>query len=318
MTAVLTQGSAAGRGSPPNPPAPRRRRDLRRRLIGLGFASPALFFVVLLLVYPIGYIVYLSVHEYAPLRSTDITFVGLENFEWLAGDDLTRKSLGVTLLFTVCSVALEMVVGTFCAVLLSSFMMGVRGRAGHLVSRVVTSSFILPFAVPAVAGAFAWRMLLDAQFGPVNAVLGTQTAWLVDWALLSVIVIDAWKMTPFVIFVLLAAVLSVEPSQFEAAELDGAGRWQVFRSITFPSILPVFLVTAAFRAVDAFTKVFDTVFVTTGGGPGTDTQVFPLLIWRTAFTNLNFGKAAALALVAILISLVFGSALLISRKGSRS
>lgn len=295
-----------------------RRRALRRRLTGLAFTSPALLFVGLLLAYPIGYIAYLSVHEYAPLRSTETTFVGTENFEWLLGDDLVRKSILLTLVFTVCSVALEMVVGTLCAVLLGQLMLGVRGRAGRVVSKVISSSFILPFAVPAVAGAFAWRMLLDPQFGPVDAVLGTSTAWLVDHALASVVVIDAWKMAPFVVFVLLAAVMSIEPSQYEAAQIDGAGRVRVFFAITLPSIWPVFLVTAAFRAVDAFTKVFDTVFATTGGGPGTDTQVFPLLIWRTAFTNLDFGRASALAVVAIGISLLFGAALLRTRKAGRT
>lgn len=314
MTATSLAGSATGTRPSPNR---RRRGDLRRRLVGLAFTSPALVFVALLLAYPLGYIAWLSFHEYAPLRSREKPFVGLENFQWLAGDDLATKSLAVTLVFTVCSVALEMVFGTFCAVLLGQLLMGVRGRAGRVVSKVMSSTFILPFAVPAVAGAFAWRMLLDTQFGPVNAVLGTETTWLVDHALASVVVIDAWKMTPFVVFVLLAGVMSVEPSQYEAAQIDGAGRWRQFFAITLPSIIPVFLVTAAFRAVDAFTKVFDTVFATTGGGPGTDTQVFPLLIWKVAFTNLDYGKAAALAVVAIAISLVFGGALLYSRRSGR-
>lgn len=304
-------GSATGTRPSPN------RRGTRRRLAGLAFASPALVFVGLLLAYPLGYILWLSFHEYAPLRSREKTFIGLENFEWLLADDLTRKSLIVTLIFTACSVALEMVAGTFCAVLLGQLLMGVRGRAGRVVSKVMTSMFILPFAVPAVAGAFAWRMLLDTQFGPVNAALGTQTTWLVDHALASIVVIDAWKMTPFVVFILLAGVMSVEPSQYEAAQLDGAGRVRQFFAITLPSLVPVLLITAAFRAVDAFTKVFDTVFVTTGGGPGTDTQVFPLLIWKVAFTNLDYGRASALAVVAIVISVILGSALLRSRKEGR-
>src|SRR5699024_32872 len=111
--------------------------------------------------------------------------------------------------------------------------------------------------------------------------------------MVSIIIIDAWKMMPFVLFIMLAAVMSIDPSQYEAATLDGAGSLRQLFAITLPSILPVMAITAAFRAVDAFTKVFDTVFVTTGGGPGDDTRVLPLLIWRTAFDHLDFGAASA-------------------------
>jgi len=132
----------------------------------------------------------------------------------------------------------------------------------------------------------------------------------------AMIVADAWKMMPFVLFLMFAAILSIEPEQYEAARLDGANAWQEFRYLTFPMILPVVAVTAAFRAVDAFTKIFDTVFVTTGGGPATDTQVFPLLIWRTTFDYLNFGHASALAVVAIIVSALLGASLLAIRRAS--
>jgi len=264
--------------------------------------------------YPLGYLAYLAVHNYKPLFSSDVTWAGLANFRWLLTDSSTLDALRVTLVFTVASVAIELAIGTGGAVLLAHFMLNAKGRFGRIYSRILGSVYILPFAVPAVAGAFAWKMVLDAQFGPLNALLGTQTPWLVNYALLSVIIIDAWKMTPFILFILLAAAMSVEPSQYEAAELDGAGPWRQFTRITLPSIAPVVAITAAFRAVDAFTKVFDTVFVTTGGGPGNDTRVLPLVIWRTAFTNLDFGKAATQAIAALLISLVFGGVLLVNQR----
>jgi multiple sugar transport system permease protein len=267
--------------------------------------------------YPLAHLVFLAFHAYRPLTSPEVTPVGLQNFFDLATDSTMGNSLWVTLQFTVASVALEVVVGTLIAVLLASFMLGVRGRAGRIYSRILGSAFVVPFAVPAIAGAFAWRMLLDAQFGPVNELLGQSIPWLVEFPLLSIIVIDAWKMTPFILFVMMAAVLSIEPSQYEAAALDGAGAVRQFLRITLPSIFPVMAVTAAFRAVDAFTKVFDTVVATTGGGPGSETRVLPLLIWRTAFTNLDFGSAAAQAIIALGISLVFGGALILSQRRSR-
>jgi multiple sugar transport system permease protein len=264
--------------------------------------------------YPLVYLLYLAFHTYRPLSSSEVTPAGLSNFATLLTDSTFANSLGVTLQFTLASVFLEIIFGTLCAVLLANVMLGVRGRAGRIYGRVIGSAYIIPFAVPAIAGAYAWRMLLDAQFGPVNALFGTNIPWLVEYPLLSIVVIDAWKMTPFVIFVMLAAVMSIEPTQYEAAALDGAGTLRQLVNITIPSILPIILITAAFRAVDAFTKVFDTVFATTGGGPGDDTRVLPLVIWRTAFTHLDFGAASAQALTALVISVVFGAALLVTQR----
>lgn len=286
----------------------------RRQRIGLAFTVPSLAFVGAVMAYPLFYLGYLSFHTYRPLTSNEVTWAGLANYLKLFTDSAVAKSLGVTLQFTVASVAIEIVLGTACAILLANVMLGVRGPVSRFASRLLGSAYIVPFAVPAVAGAFAWRMLLDAQFGSLNAALGTTTPWLVKYPMASIVIIDAWKMMPFVTFVMLAAVMSIEPSQYEAAALDGAGALRQLVSITIPSILPIMVITAAFRAVDAFTKVFDTVFATTGGGPGDDTRVFPLLIWRTAFTHLDFGAASAQAVAALVISLGFGAALLLSQR----
>lgn len=316
MTSTVV--SRRGEVAPASPRRPRRASlhvtSRRRRRLGLAFTLPALGLVGAVIAYPLAYLAYLSFHTYRPLRSDEVTPNGLGNYLNLLADSTVANSLTVTLQFTLASVLLEMVVGTACAILLATVMLGARGRGGRLVSRLLGSAYVIPFAVPAVAGAYAWRMLLDAQFGAVNAALGARTPWLVEHPMLSIIVIDAWKMTPFVIFVMLAAVMSIEPSQYEAAALDGAGAFRQLISITLPSIAPVLVITAAFRAVDAFTKVFDTVFATTGGGPGDDTRVFPLLIWRTAFTHLDFGAASAQAVAALVISLVFGAALLFSQR----
>ncbi len=296
------------------PLGPSRRR--RVRLTGLGLSLPALVFVGAFMAYPLASLVFLSVHQYSPMRSTATIFVGLDNFAWLVSSDLVRGSLWVTLVFTAVSVALEVVVGLTLAVLLARLVIERAGRVARFLGRVFTGIFVLPFAAPAIVAAVAWKLLLHPQFGPVDAALGIDVPWFTDHALLAVIVTDAWKMAPFVLFLLFAAIMSVEPTQYEAAVLDGASRWQEFRFITLPSILPVVAVTAAFRAVDAFTKIFDTVVATTGGGPGYDTAVFPLLIWKVAFEQLNFGQAAALAVVAIAVSLVVGGPLLLLRRGA--
>jgi ABC-type sugar transport system permease subunit len=287
-----------------------------RRRVGVGglLTLPALVFVFALMVYPIASLVLLSVENYSPLRSATPTFAGLANYAWLIGSDLVHQSIWVTVVFTAASVAIEMAIGLAIAVLLARLVIELRSWSGRVLTGLLSAAFILPFATPAIAGAIAWKILLHPQFGPVDAVLHTDIAWFARFPLASVIVADAWKMTPFVLFLMFAAILSIDPDQYEAARLDGANGWQEFRYLTLPLILPVVAVTAAFRAVDAFTKIFDTVFVTTGGGPATDTQVFPLLIWRTTFDYLNFGHASALAVVAVIVSAVLGASVLAVRR----
>lgn len=280
---------------------------------GLILTLPATLFVLVFMIYPVLSLVYLSLHEYSPLRSAEMRFVGMDNYRWLATSDQVLSSLRVTLIFTGASVTLEVAAGLIVAALLSKYLIESLSGAGRFIGKLLSSAFILPFAAPAVAAAVAWKMLLQPQFGPINALLGTDTAWFAQYPLLSVIVADAWKMTPLVMFLLLAAIMSIEPDQYEAAKLDGANFWQETWYLTIPAILPILAVTTAFRAVDAFTKIFDTVYVTTGGGPNRATEVFPLLIWNTAFSYLHFGQAGALAVVAVLISVTLGGVLLVRR-----
>jgi multiple sugar transport system permease protein len=315
VTSIFYRRQARGSGSR-GPAATLTTWQRRVQLTGIGLTLPALAFVFAFMVYPVASLLYLSFHQYSPLRSTSTTFVGAANYSWLAGSDLVRQSIWVTLVFTAVSVLIEVVVGLALATLLAKLVIESRSLFGQFLSRVLNGAFILPFATPAIAGALAWKMLLHPQFGPVDALLHSETAWFAQYPLASVIVADAWKTMPFVLFLLFAAILSIEPDQYEAARLDGANGWQEFRYLTLPLIMPVLAVTAAFRAVDAFTKIFDTVFATTGGGPGTDTQVFPLLIWRTAFDYLNFGQASALAVVAVILSAVLGASLLAIRRAS--
>ncbi len=285
----------------------------RKWKTGLALVLPSFLLVFAFLVYPVIYTFYVSLYDYSPLRSAVPRYVGFANYHWLFGSDLVRRSLVVTLVFTVASVAMEMVIGLLVAELLAKFMLEVRSGFGRSLSKVFSGVFILPFAAPAIAAAVAWKILLHPQFSPVNALLGLNVAWFTQYPLPSVVMTDAWKTTPLVLFLLLAAIMSIEPAQFEAAKIDGASGWQEFRYVTIPSILPVLAVTAAFRAVDAFTKIFDIVYMTTGGGPGNATEVFPLLIWKTAFSHLRFGQASALAVVAILLSALLGGALVVRR-----
>lgn len=283
----------------------------RRWKTGILLILPCFLFIFAFMIYPIYSVGYLSFHEYSPLKSPETFFVGLRNYEWMIGSDIVSHSLYVTILFTVVSVAIEFIVGLYIANALAKQMREKFSKVGKGLNRVLRSIFILPFAVPAVVAAVAWKMLLQPEFGPVNALLGVDMAWTSQQPLLSIIVADAWKMMPFILFILFAAIMSIPAERFEAIKIDGASGWQEFRYVTFPAILSVIAVVIAFRAVDAFTKIFDIVYMMTGGGPGMQTQVFPLLIWKTAFSHFHFGEAAVLAVAAIAISIIFGLVLIL-------
>jgi len=283
---------------------------------GLILMLPSFLFICAFMVYPMASVLYLSFHEYSPLRSVEVRYIGLGNYQWLAGSDLVAHSLYVTILFTVASVALESVGGLLIGYLLAKHIIERPSKIESALNKAFRGIFILPFAAPTVAAAVAWKMLLHPHFGPVNAILGVKVAWFAKYPLLSIIVVDAWITTPFVLFFVFAAIMSIEPEQFEAAKIDGASGWQEFRYLTLPSILPVLAVATAFRAVDAFTKIFDVVYMTTGGGPGNASEVFPLLIWKIAFSHLHFGKSSALAIVAILISAFLGGIFIIRRRSA--
>jgi len=278
---------------------------------GLFFVLPCLLFFLVFVAYPIMLVAYLSFYDYSPLRSSEILFIGLGNYEWAVNSDIVWYSLYITIIFTLISVAIEFLVGLFLATMLAKLVRETTSRIGKIFTGTLSGVLILPLAIPAVVAAVAWKIMLHPQSGPINALLGVNIPWTTQYPLLSVIVADAWKMTPFILFILFAAIMSIPGEVYEAAKIDGVSGWQEFRYITFPLILPESAVAVAFRAIDAFTKIFDVVYVMTGGGPGVQTLVFPLLIWKVAFFHLYFGRASALAVIAIAVSAILGLILIV-------
>src|SRR5260370_38699815 len=192
----------------------------RLQLTGISLTLPALIFAFAFMVCPVANVVFWSLHKYSPLRSANTTDAGLSNYSWLASSDIVGHSIWITIVFTVVSVAIEMAVGLALATLLAKLVVESRSSFGRILSRVLLGSFILPFAAPAIAGAIAWKMLLHPQFGPVDAILHTDIAWFSQFPLASLIVANAWTTMPFVLFLLFAAILSIEPYQFHSSRLD--------------------------------------------------------------------------------------------------
>ena len=267
----------------------------RWRIYTLG---PAVGIYLLLALLPIVNLLAMSVHDIRwEQGAAHWTFVGLRHFAALPGDPLVRAGLVNTLLFAVLSVAAEMVIGFFLAVLVS------RAVAGRIVYRTI---FLLPILIPGIVIGAIWKLMYNPDFGVINQLLALVGLRGHDWlgdralALLSVVVVDIWHWTPFVFVLLLAGIEALPQDMYEAARVDGASAWQELRYVTFPMMLPTLLVTLVFRLVVSF-KVFDEVYLLTGGGPGTATEVVSFTIFRRFFTEDRAGYGAAISVIVLFI-----------------
>ena len=276
------------------------RQQRRDRLI---FLVPSMTVLAVILFYPLAYSLGLSFYNYyLPVPRT--TFIGLDNFRFILGDDAFWDALGVTARFTGAAVAIEVVLGIAVALLLDS----------HIpCRRFVTTVVLLPMAItPAVAG-LLMRWMFESNWGLVNYFLGLVgvrgPGWTGDplWALWSIVLADAWQNTPFVILVVYAGLQSIPVEPLEAAMVDGASRAQTLAHVVFPFLRPLILFVLIIRSMDAF-RIFDQVFVMTGGGPGTTTQTITFYNYVMAFRQLRMGRASALGVITLLIlSLVIGA-----------
>jgi multiple sugar transport system permease protein len=234
-------------------------------------------------------------------------YVGLQYYRQFAQDPRMWASLENTLVFTVISVALELVFGLWIAMLMNKHFVG-RGW--------VRASVLIPWAIPTVISALMWKFLFDGQNGIVaklfevlHIVPNMGELLTTKWgSMFAIIVADVWKTTPFMALLLLAGLQTIPQSLYEAAEVDGASKFQQFVKITLPLLKPTILVALLFRTLDAF-RIFDLVFVLTGGGPGNATETISIYAYKTMFAQMNFGAGSALSVIVFLcvaiISMIF-------------
>jgi multiple sugar transport system permease protein len=222
-------------------------------------------------------------------------FIGLGNYTYLVGDQRFWSATWNTAYFTFVAVALEMALGLALALLLNRKFPG-RGLARALV--------LVPWAVPSVVAARFWGWILNADFGVLNYLLHARINWLGDpfWALNAAILADVWKTTPFVVLLLLAGLQVIPDDLYRAARIDGANRWQSFRYVTLPMLLPVILLTLLFRTMDA-ARVFDVIFVLTGGGPANSSESLVVYAYKLLYRNLQFGYGSAISVATFLFIL---------------
>ena len=287
---------------------------------GLLFTLPAALFVFSFIIYPLISNVFISFYDYNPLRSREMIFRGLENYKSLFVQPTFIYSLFITTSYALVAATFQALAGFFISIFFSMFIIKNESQ-GVLkwINRGVTSILILPWTIPGISAAVTWRLIFHPMYSPINVILGKQIMWLTNpsLAFFSIIIASVWKSTPYFVFFFIAGIMSIPPAQFEAAKIEGASRWQEIRYVILPNLLPVLIVAFSFRLIDGFTKIFDMVYVLTGGGPGNATKVMPLLIQETGLKFFRFGLSSAMSVVTVLISIFFGVALIRRSKASQ-
>ena len=282
------------------PPAPRRRSRLSDRKLAVSFISPAILLLLFMSIFPLLWALYLSFTDYSVTKDKSANFVGLQNYiDILTSPQVHQRTL-TTLLYVVGAVLLQTVLGFGIAYLIS------RRRRGQ---GVLTTLFLVPMMLsPVVVGLF-WKFMFDAQFGVVNSLLGSLGLEPVEWltrmpnALISLIVVDTWQWTPFIMLIALAGLTAVPKYLYEAASIDRASEWFRFRHITFPLVWPLLLIAVMFRAIEAF-RLFDLVYILTNGGPGVSTETLSFHVYKVAFLGFNTGTASAYGILMVLVVLI--------------
>lgn len=222
-------------------------------------------------------------------------FTGGKQFAAVLTDSRVHQTLGVTLFFTVLSVGFELILGLALALIMNKAM---RGKG------LIRTLSLIPWAIPTSVAALIWAYMYDGSSGIVAIilekahVLGSSTDLLMSSgaALGAVIMADVWKTTPYMALLLLAGLQTISASLYEAAEVDGASKLKQFWHITLPMLKPSILIALLFRTLDAF-RVFDLIYVLTGGGPGGSTESISLYAYKTMFAQTKFGYGAAIVIV---------------------
>lgn len=305
--------------SPPQVPSRRlRAAKPRMRWSRVGMQAPSLIILLLVLAFPLGYSLMLSFQSYSPVEPTaNGQWIGFDNYVRMLGDAQFGRTILVTLAYVVLAVAIQTVLGTAIGVWLSRL---IRTR------RLVTSFLLLPMiATPLVVG-LMFSFGLNAQFGYMTSFLQTLgivgEAGVLDspvGAFTALVVMDVWEWTPFIALMVLAGLSAAPQAQIQAAELDGCNTFQLYWHVMLPMIRPVIGVAILFRATEAI-RMFDQVYILTGGGPGAATTVNDIFQYRVSFTafDMSYGATLGIATFVVVVALAWILFRYLSRRGVTS
>jgi len=258
--------------------------------------------VVGYVLFPTVYSIWISLNNFDLTSPKGMTFIGLSNYLRAFTDPDMVWTTGFTLLFVVCSIGLETLIGLGMALLLS---VDLRGKG------VIRALVILPIILPDVAVGYMFRLIYNYEAGPLNYLIQMVGLTPIHWmetasgAILAAIVTDVWEWTPLIALVLMAGMMAIPIEPRESAMVDGASNWQVFRFITLPMIKSVAVIIILLRTVDAL-RTMGMVHLLTGGGPGIATQTISIYTYYVGYKYFNYGYATAVAYVLVIISTVVG------------
>jgi len=276
-------------------------RDPRKKYI-IFFLLPSMLILCVVGLFPFFYVLILSFHQYRlTWWGKPWIFVGLDNYRYIVDWDRYWKSALNTIIFAVGSTTLELLIGLALALFLSREF---RGRG------ILRTLIIIPLLIPPVSIGLMWRFLLHPLLGLIPWIFKSFTGVTLSFfetgstAMLSLILIDTWEWLPFMFLVLLAGLESLPKEPFEAAYIDGASRWQIFRHITLPLLRPVMVVAFLLKLLISL-KVYDLIYTVTTGGPGHTTETLSYLVYRETFAYFWMGKGAAMALLYEYMIIVF-------------
>jgi sorbitol/mannitol transport system permease protein len=294
MIAVSKSGGVRG----PTAASVARRDAWLRRLPLL----PAFVYVILVTQIPFALTVYYSFFSWNLLKDNSFKFAGLENYARLLTDESIRIAVWNTVLLTIAVIAISVVLGLAVASLLNSEVFG---------KGFMRTLMIAPFLIMPTAGALIWKdTLLNPLFGLLPYLLAPFGLGRVDWVnqypMVSVVTVEVWRWTPFMMLIILAGLQSQNPEVLEAARVDGATAFQAFRRITLPLVRP-FIELGALLGSLFVVQTFDSIFMLTHGGPGEDTTNIPFLLYLVAFQGFNIGQASAIGVVAVILTTIIAT-----------
>ena len=260
---------------------------------------PAFIYVILVTQIPFALTVYYSFFSWNLLKDNSFKFAGLDNYARLLTDESFRTALLNTVVLTVSVIALSVIIGLGVATLLNSEVFG---------KGIMRTLMIAPFLIMPTAGALIWKdTLLNPLFGLLPYLLSPFGLGRVDWVnrfpMATVVAVEVWRWTPFMMLIILAGLQSQNPEVLEAARVDGANAFQAFRRITLPLVRP-FIELGALLGSLFVVQTYDSIYMLTYGGPGEDTTNIPFLLYLVAFQGYSIGQASAIGVVAVIITII--------------
>jgi multiple sugar transport system permease protein len=270
------------------------------RRFGWLMTAPALSVLLLVILFPVFWALFTSLHDYTLIAPNFDTFTGMGNFSKAVHDPEFRHSLGLTALFVLAVVLIEFAIGFLIALMLNSV---------ERFKPIYYGILLCPLLMNPVIVGLIWRMFLHPSLGIVNYLLSLLGIAPVNWlgstkvALWTLIMVDIWHQVSFMIVLLLAGLSALPREPYEAARVDGASPLRSFWHITLPLMIPVIIVTLLIRMIFAV-KTYDLVYIMTRGGPGVATDFISYFIYRTAFVSLNIGEASAMSAILLFLILL--------------